>query len=225
MILAEYHKKILRILHDDAQVLESQDLFASIVEALAIYSKDRPSRKVADIAGDGGYIYSLPTDWVEEFSQIDAVEFPAGERVPVYLETEGWMAYDDGTGQKLRLMEHNPQTGQTVRISYTTLYTEKTVDQIPVSDEEALCALAASICLGAVSRHYAQTTEPTLDADAIDYQNKSREYATQAQEMREIYQTHLFRGRETVKASSRTKDWDNKTSWGGDYLFHPKKRR
>lgn len=225
MTLAEYHEKILRILHDDAEILKSQDIFTSIDEALSLYSKDRACRKVADIDGDGGYTYALPSDWVKEFSHLESVEYPAGERVPVYLEPEEWMIYDDGSSQKLRLMEHTPQTGQKIRVAYTTLYTEETVDQIPVGDREAFCALAASLCLGALSRHYAQTSGTTLDADTIDYQNKSREYATRARELKESYEKHLFRSRENIRPASCTGDWDSQTSWGGDFLLHPKKKR
>lgn len=225
MILTEYHGKILRILHDDAEILKSQDIFASIEEALSLYSKDRPCRKVADIAGDGEYTYSLPSDWVKDFSHLESVEYPAEERVPVYIEAEAWIIYDDGTSQKLRLTEHTPQSGQTIRLTYTTLYTEETIDQIPAGDREAFCALTASLCLGALSRHYAQTLEATLDVDAIDYQNKSRDYATRAKELKEDYEKHLFRSRENIRPASRTGDWDNRTSWGGDFLLHPKKKR
>jgi hypothetical protein len=225
MILAEYHKKISRILHDDAEILESQDIFASIIEALSIYSKDRPFRKVADIAGDDGYIYALPSDWVKGTSCLRSVEYPAGERVPVYLESTQWIVYDDGISQKLRFPVHNPQTGNTIRITYTTLYTDKTIDQIPTGDQEAFCALAASLCLGSLSRHYAQTSETTLGADAVDYQDKSRDYADRAGELKEIYRNHLFSNRENIRPASCTGDWDNQTSWGGDFLLHPKKNR
>ena len=57
------------------------------------YSKVRPLKKVADQAGDSAtHKWTLNTTnfpgWVENFSVVIRMEYPAGERDPVLLEND-----------------------------------------------------------------------------------------------------------------------------------------
>ena len=76
--------------------------------------------KVADIAGDGGYQYGLPTDWVEGFSSLIKVEYPAGKQVPLILEAGDYSIYKSPSGLKLHFYSLSPAETETIRITYTT---------------------------------------------------------------------------------------------------------
>lgn len=107
MTYTEYQAKVKEILRDDASVLRDPSIISSIDDALPVYSRNKPQKKVFDIIGDNGYSYDLPYDWVPEFSQINTIEYPSGEQIPVYIESEDWLVYDAGTNK----VKHGAVTG------------------------------------------------------------------------------------------------------------------
>jgi hypothetical protein len=225
MPIQTYNTKVDRIIQDDAGILSSTEIDDFILESLSYYSKDAPYLKVADIAGDGGYQYDLPNDWQEGFSYIVKVEYPAGKQVPLLLEPGDYTVYKTPTGLKLHFYSLSPLATETIRITYTTLYTQSTIDSIPAQDQDAFCLLAAALCCGAIARRYAQTSDSTIDADSVNYRSKSDEYARRAKELGLRYSNFMGKKEGTPSAASGTKDWDTDYSWGGDFLTHPRRGR
>ncbi|MFQ5646259.1 MAG: hypothetical protein ACE5GM_04960 [bacterium] len=225
MSLLDFNKKVGRSLQDEADILSEADIDNFILEALSYYSKDRPRVKVTDISGDGGYEYDLPSGWDQGFSTVKRIEYPAGERIPVYLESTDWMIYTDTGGKKLRLLHHTPSGTEVIRVTYTCLYDDTEIDLIPAGDQDAFCSLAASLCCGSLARYYSQTSAAGLEVEVVDYPGKAAEYAGRAKELLDIYNRHLGKGRERKSAASVTDDWDTSFSWQGDFLSHPKKNR
>lgn len=226
MELFELINEIKSKLQDLVEDISRSDLETTAITALAQFSKDRPRRQVFDITGDGGYDYDLPSDWIPGFSQIKCVEYPAGDRIPLYLEDGDWGIYETTSTRKLRLLNHTPSAAETVRIGYTTVYLKSTVDQIEAHETDAFANLAASLCCGVLARRYGFTTDPTISADAVNYGGKGGEWARRAKELRALYNKFIT-GSESGKpaASSCTGDWDTRPSWGGDHLLHPRKGR
>jgi hypothetical protein len=215
---------VSRLIQDDAGKLKPGEIDDFILEALSYFGQDYPQIKVADIAGDGGYQYDLPADWQEGISWLQRLEYPAGERVPVYLETDDYTVYKSAAGEKLLLVNHTPQTGETLRLTYTTPYTETTLSQIPPPMQDGLVLLAAALCCEALSRIYAQTSDSTIDADVTDHRGRSDIYSARARELQQRYND--FMGRQAgKKAASGTRDWDVDYPWGGDRLTHPRRQR
>ncbi len=157
-------------------------------------------------------------------SWLQRVEYPAGERVPVYLEAADYTIYKSTSGEKLLFVNHTPQTGKTLRLTYTTPYRETSLNEIPASMQDGLVLLAAALCCEALSRIYAQSYDSTIEADVVDYHGKSNTYAQRAKELQQRYNN--FMGKQKGPgAASATKDWDVDYPWGGDRLNHPRKQR
>lgn len=224
MALSDFRDKTKLKTQDGASVLSDTDVDSIVVAALEQFSKDCPHLEVSDISGDGGYDYSLPTSWQNGFSSIKKVEYPAGEREPIYLEPEDWIIYDSGTSKKLRLLNHTPNASETIRLTYSIAYLQATIDDIPASYQDAFCNLAASICCEAISNYYTQCSDSTVDIDSVDYLSKSGDWGNRAKRLRKLYEMFLS-NQEGLKAASTTGDWDNKPSWGDDHLFHSRKNR
>lgn len=224
--LVEFRHKVNATVRDDAGVLPQSEKDLLIAAAVKSYSKDRPLIKVYDIPGSGSYDLQLPSDWVEGFSVIKGVEYPAGGRTPQMLEPEDYTIYQTATGVKLRMLAHLPQAGETVRLSYTTLHTaEETSSSVPAGDFDAVCHLAGALVCLALASKYAQMSEPTLGAEYINYRTRAAQYSQLAQELRKLYLEHVGRAQAEAPAASVTKDLDTTFPWGGDYLFHGKKWR
>jgi len=220
----KFRERIARLIQDEAGRLSTADIDGFLAEALSVFSRDYPRVRVVDIAGTGAYQYDLPADWVEGFSAVVRLEYPVGQRPPVYLEADDYMVYRDTSGEKLLLVSHLPQSGETLRLTYTTTYTEAALEEIPQVMQEGVCLLAAALCCEALSRSYAQGTQPTIAVDAVDYGEKSDVYARRAKELQERYAE--FMGKASgVRPASGVRDWDVNYPWGEDRLTHPKKQR
>lgn len=191
MSLVNFNQKVQRIIQDEAAILNKADIDNFILESLSYYSKDRPQVKVADITGDGGYEYDLPISWNLGFSSIKNIEYPAGERIPTFLEPGDWMIYRNSTGIRLRFLHHTPESGETVRLTYSTLYEETEIDLISTGDQDAFCSMAASLCCGALARYYSQTVPSPQEVSVVDFPAKATEYAERAKELLNAYNKHV----------------------------------
>ncbi len=205
-----------------------------IEAALERYSKDRPKESaVKDLSGDGGKYYEINatifTGWVEGFSRIILLEYPAptiaSDDPPTPLEDEDWIDdYRDATKRYLYLPNHTPGSSETMRITYTLPYVfanegSETTDT-PEQDFDAICHLAAGLCCQALAVKYGQSIEPTIGVDVINYAQKSDFYARRAKELIALYEEHLGI-EEGVAAAGVIAELDVETT----YLFHGRKTR
>ncbi len=223
--LIEIQNKAKNILRDAAERLSEDEIFDIALEALNQFSRDYPSERVADIAGDGGYAYDLPSDWVSGFSQVPKVEYPQGNRPPTYLESADFRIYKNTSTEQLYFDSHTPGASETIRITYTTLWLEGTVSSIPPNMVDALAILTAANCCNTLARVYAQSVDASLEADVIDHQGKSDVYAQRSRDLMKRYNAFVGKTGSGPKAASGQADWDVNYPWGGDRLTHPRKQR
>lgn len=126
--LAQYKSKVAEIVQDDAAKLTATELANFLQEAIKVYSKHRPRVIIKDITGDGGYDYAIATNltsWVKGFSIVRSLEYPADERIPIYLDEgadEDFFVYEKEGGQYLRFMESSPSATEKIRVAYTALH-------------------------------------------------------------------------------------------------------
>lgn len=117
---------------DGSTELEKHQRFHFIKQAVSQYAQDQPEGdQVDDISGDGGRYYdlaSLASAWVEGFSRIVSIEYPAqaigDDATPIYLDSGDWDdSYFQGGVRYLFFPNHAPASGETMRVRYTTSYT------------------------------------------------------------------------------------------------------
>ena len=98
---------------------------------MRLYSTDLPEKTTLDVTGTGARYYAISalTGWDDEFSRVEAIEYPAAtiasDEVPVYLEPEDWNDdYRSGANVRyLYLPNHAPAATEAMRIRYTVPYT------------------------------------------------------------------------------------------------------
>ena len=130
--LTTFLAQLDNLVPDSSTELETVQKQHHIKQAVQHYGKDFPQRdQVDDISGDGGRYYdiaSLFSAWVEGFSRIVSIDYPAqaisADTVPVFLEAEDWIDdyFQSGT-RYLFFPNHAPSATETMRIRYTTTYT------------------------------------------------------------------------------------------------------
>ena len=202
----------------------------AIVEAVKRYARVRPIEAVQDYAGDSAtFDFALPTGWVPDFSTVRAIEYPAGQRPASLLEPEEWSFYRSATTTvTIRLKTLTPSTGQTLRVTWTKPHLVDTSGStIPAQDEEAVANLAAAVGLRELAAHYANTVDPTMQADSVNYRSKSSEYLKLADELEGQYKQHLGITDDTneIVAGGTFVDVDRTNSLNQDQLTHPNRWR
>ncbi len=229
-MLADYRTLVDQELKDTAAILSQTDKDKAIGEAVKEYSKQRPRVRVHELAGTGSaYEWAVPGDWEDGFSVIRGdVEFPAGRREPVYIDREAWTLYQDpALGLRFRLIENTPGAADKVRFPYTVRHTVDAVtDTVALADREAAAKLAASYALRALAAYYAQSTDPTMSADAVNYRTKAQDYTMLADRLVKAYREHLgLKETDQVGPASLSVDLDVDLQPGGDRFYHPRRWR
>lgn len=200
----------------------------AILQALKDYAQVRPAVAAQDYPGDGvTFDLALPTGWQDGLSTIQQIEYPAGRRHPSLLENDDWGFYVTPAGPKIRLLSVTPQTGETLRITYTKPHLADAVSStVSGLDEEAVADLAASIGLTDLAAVYANTQSPTITADSVNYADKSRTYLDLAKELKARYRKHLGLDQQSdTPPVGGFVEQDRAASDGGDLLTHPRRLR
>jgi hypothetical protein len=226
MPLTDYRVLVDERLRDTADILDAAALGSAIQEAVKIYARHRPRRRVQQITGDGAaFTYDLAADFEEPLSRIEAIEHPVDEQDPQIVDENDYALYRDPTTGKLRLrfLELVIPSAAKAYVGYTTRHTVNDAgqDTVPVADREAVANLAAAILALELAAHYAQTSSSTLGADAVDYRSKSGEYRALADRYEARYRRHLGLPDDGPLAASAVADLDLDLSEGlGPRLFH-----
>lgn len=213
---------------DAAGRITSLQRQTAIQDALKQYAAVRPVEVVTDYPGDGTtFDLALPAGWVTDFSIVRRIEYPAGRREPVFLEREDWGFYRTPSALKLRLYTVTPATGQTLRLTWTKPHVVDYVGStVPLTDEDAVADLAASIGLRTLAAVFAGTVDPTIAADSVDYRSKSKEYSDLAREYEKRYRVKLGLDQTSeAKPAGGFVDVDQGGPFGMDKLTHPNRTR
>ncbi len=238
MTKEDYLTRIDTMLQDEAEKLQPDDKDRFLSQAVSMYSKDRPRELIHEITGDASaYDFSLPSDWVAGFSGlVSRVEYPADDyQNPIYIEEDEWDFFkklvNDVTTTYFRFTTFTPANGKIARFLYTVPHTlNESTNTITDNDIDAVVNLTAALCFWALAAKFAQTIDPVIDADVIDYQRKTDLYTSLAKDKLAIYNSLMGIGEEAKGSAAATagvavKDLDIAFPWGEDYLTHPMRQR
>lgn len=191
----QFQKQRDIVLQDAAAKLPSGDRDALLIQAiLQRYSKDRAQQLVSDAAGNGTPYLDLPESsqgsFEEGFSAVLSLEYPVGSVPPNILLDEEWQMYRDPSALRILMTSQSPSVGENVRVTWTARHKDDG-STVPDYDFEAVCDFAAALCLEALAKTYAQTGDPTIMADSVNYRTKSQEYLSLSKAVQKRYFDHL----------------------------------
>ncbi|HET7276135.1 MAG TPA: hypothetical protein VFI91_13280 [Longimicrobiaceae bacterium] len=221
MSLLQLRPRVQANVRDSAGVLaDSADYNRALIDAVQRYSRVRPRRVVADIEGDGGFDYPLPAQWSPRASRITSVEYPAGERLPRYVDRLDWTVYAVPDGEMIRFFAHMPQAGETIRVSFRAPHTiSESATTVPAADHDVIVLLASAAACEQLASHYSNSGDSTIMADSVDHQSKARDFAMRAKRFHALADDLIPEDIGEVSAAGGT------TSWGGhaDLMTHPRR--
>ncbi len=224
---ADFQQGVDSRIQDAAAKLAAADRDDCIREALTgRYSQARPRLLIKDLAGDSATYAWTPaaatawTGWDEQFSAIRSLEYPQGERPPAYLGKDDWCWVQTPTGRQLQLITTTPQTGYTLRVSYTVQHSAD-ASTVPDADFVGAVNLAAAIAARRLQAIYSQLGDSSIGADAVDYRGKQQGYGQLAADLETKFAQAFGLDKTTEQpAASASTDWDPGLESGYERLTH-----
>jgi hypothetical protein len=222
-MLVDYQNLLNSLIRDDSHVVTTTDIDKAIQLAVVRYSSDFPLLKVADLTANGTNALSVPLDWLVGFSAIESIEYPLGSFPPNVMDAEQYCLYQSPVGLSV-LFVFVPT--ETARLTYALAHTVTTlVDSINPLHREAVTCWAAAWCCDQLAAYYASASDNTIQADHVQRNSQSADYARLAKNYRARYFSELGIKEDRQIAASVVVDLDLKNSRGQDRFTHPNRYR
>ena len=192
MALADHQSLILSLFPDPVEGLSVGDRDQALAAAVTRYSQDRPLEAYESVTAvlPTHYLH-LPLGWAPNFSRITYIERPIGETPPRYLDSEGWELIRTSMGLRIWL-EELTSASEIVGLIFTVPHVvDATEDTVPETDRLAVACFAASLLCEQLATLASGQGAPTIDADAVDHQNKASLYASRGKRFEQRYTDHL----------------------------------
>ncbi len=193
--------KVVSRIQDTALKLGSATAGASaarldaIDNARAEYERTFPLEKVVQITGTGSFDYLatavLFPGFIDGRSSFTKIVYPytATDQELAGLNTDDFGLVRLPAGLYLRFRSAKPSVTEVFLAWYTAQHTlSDTTSTVPEADDDALADLAASYCCEKLAALYAQSADPSVAADAVDYRGKVDYYRSLAKDLRASYE-------------------------------------
>jgi len=225
MALIDHQSLVESLVRDDANKIDNNDYVKAVNSAVSRYSKDRPRTVVEDVVAPGGQYLALPNAWQTNFSNIANIEYPIGNVPPTLLDIGNYGMYN-APGNKQIMVRSAINAGDLVRISFTVKHlVDKTTDTTPEHEREAIASWAAAVCCEQLASYYAGDSDATIEADSVQSNSKSRDFASRAKVFRKRYFDELGIDPKRNIAAGVVVNMDLVNSQGNDRFQHPNSRR
>lgn len=200
-----YLDEIASLIKDEDAKLDSDDLDLILAKAISDWGKDRPLIVSKKVTGNNTSSYVLSAVfsglWKHGYSKILSIEYPYGSNPPEMLGRDDWNIYDDGTeqdgtNQVLKFIDASPTTSEyfIAKIIIEPIFSSVGSQNYPDTNENfsAITTLAAVYSCQRLATAYAQNKDATIDADSVNYNDKSSKYTTLAKEYLKRYNKLIF---------------------------------
>lgn len=184
MALADFQSLVSNLIRDYSGEIADADRDQALSLAVTRYSTDRPLTRIEAVQSGGTSALPLPAGWEDSFSALRALAIPGNGEIAGKVE-------QTITGTVIRTAAAI-RSGTDIHVSFTVQHVlSENDDTIPPADREAVASWAAALLLEQLASYYAGAKQSTIDADSVDWQSKSRDFAGRAARLRKLYQDHL----------------------------------
>lgn len=196
-------------------VIDADQIEEHVAPAIRKFSADRPRIASTDYPGNGSsFDLALPAGWVHGFSTPQGVEYPLGERDPVFLDEQEWILYPTTTAPtNVRLRTTTPASGLTARLYYSAPWpipdTAPATDLISDVDYEPVACLAASFAAMQLASKASSNKDGAItSAAAVDFEGEAERWRAIARDRLKTYRDHVGGTDGADGPAGGTTDWD-----------------
>lgn len=204
-----------------------------IKPALAQYSVDRPYELAVEQPGAGSAYFDMPAGWLDGFSALTAVEYPARQNPPSLLDEQSFQIVRKPADVSIKqvLLAATPTAAEHVRFYFTAAWptptATPTIDKVDDVAYHAVTSLAASLCLVHLAAEAARDRSAALPSNFVAGKERSQALQRESERYRAVYNSFLgiaagagSTGSSGSAAASRRFDFDP----GRASLFHGGRR-
>ena len=187
MAQQDYLDLMAQRVQDTDERLTPDDFLRALRAAVVRFSKDRPACNVIDLEGNGFVQMPLPAGFDPELSRINSIEYPIGDNPPAMMATEAYSVRQTPTGWYL-FVDTPLYAPDALRANWTGQHTvDATTDTIHAMYLDAVCDWAAHLLAHDLATLYSGDSDPTINADSVDHNGKSRAFASRSKTLAERY--------------------------------------
>jgi len=156
--------------------IKKNDAIQYLENALYTYSKFRPLIENEEYTGTGSQYLALPANWQTGFSSIMSVRYPYSVYFSSYLDPLLYRPLINESGELSIYFNYGLSGALVITYSRKHFFDEDYLSSAPDSDIYCICDIASAYYLLGLASRYAQSTNPTISADTVDYQQKPNQY-------------------------------------------------
>lgn len=225
--IGQWRAKVAQLIRDPGRDVKADTDLDSIglTQAWAQFSIDRPCELVSEVPGAGSQYLALPPGWVDGYSVLTEVEYPARQNPANIVDPKWWTIGRDPvtvTTQRIVLLADTPTASQWVRLTYTGLWptpdATASTDLIDAVAFEAVAALAASFVEVALASEAARNRRASLPTDYVGSEDRARMLLESSKAHRQIYDSLAGLGGADDAGAAVSRGFDYDPQRGS--LFH-----
>lgn len=225
MPYADFQTLVTDLVRDTESRISNAQRDSAIDLAVQRYSVDRPATKKVDVAAAGGNVLAVPAGWDPDFSSLISVESPIGSYPAEYIDRERIHVYKRPDGiQELHFDDALPVAQVRIEFTVKQSLVNGGADTIPLADREAVCKWAAAQLCDELAALYSNSQDPTIQADAVQYQDKASARRRQADAFRKQYLDAMGLDDKKTAPSGVVVQLNDNDSLGGPRIFHGRRR-
>jgi hypothetical protein len=223
----DYFTVLDALVQDQAKKLNTPARFEAVAQAVAEHSRVKPIIRRRSLSGTGSYTLGTPTGWDNDFSSIESLEYPVGQRPPSYLKADTWLLTSSPTAltrYQIQLADVSPATAERINIAWTVPHVvNEAGSTIPEGHYRAVATLGASYACLMLAGFYSQQGEPMISIDSQNPGSKARDYMALAKTFRGSYLRFFGINEDdtgSVPAAGIFAPIEHNYQWGGDFMGH-----
>lgn len=155
--------------------IKKNDAQQYLDNAIIFYSKLRPLNLTQDYAFSG-FEADMPDEWEQGFSVISNIRFPSTAERLTFINKDRYRIEYDGAEYKIFFDCSLSGDGKLIYTKMHSFDADDYISTVPDQDAYSVCDLASAYYLLALSARYAQSTNPTINADVVNYDQKPNQY-------------------------------------------------
>ena len=180
-------KELGTILDGTVRWIEDSDSYDFAIQAaIDVFSHHNPAKLRAAITGVGK-IFTLPDEWINEFSQIIQIEYPLEQIPSKFLEQDQFELYQSDS-ESWKLIIYADTVDESLGLYFTGL---RSPISIPEELVEAFTWLCASLWFAKLANSYISSTDSSISIDTVDYKDKVAQFKEQAKYFMAMYKDFI----------------------------------
>jgi hypothetical protein len=207
MLTNDIETLVNAMLRDIDGVTDPLQDYNAIELAVMRLSIDKPHLRVEDVTVASSRLADLPSRWVNDFSELQRIEYPINETPRAFIDRAELYTSPDGEKVDLGCV-----VAGDVRMTYTAPYLLDVMDEalttVPEKFKEPLASYVVHLLLNQLAANYSHASDGIIQADSVDHGDKSRKFLSLAKTHLKKYEDQVGIEKPKEQGAADVINWD-----------------